>query len=226
MWATRTRSWTASTRPTPSPFGSCARQGGLAGYAHGAGPHFAVGSGAGERGFRGGQSHGRHGAALSRLELRIPSGGLARAKMPSRIFTAATSSDRIASTCNTGPKLDYRKWIADFRAGRSFVTSGPLVFFSVEGKQPGDEIRLPGGAKELKADDRSGIDHADRARGGALQQPRRGARSARRSIRSSSRCTRRWRRIAAAGLRFACAPLTHGIQFGGRILSRRPCPCG
>jgi hypothetical protein len=45
----------------------------------------------------------------------------------------------------TGKTLDYDKWTADFRAGRSFVTSGPLVFLKVNGKEPGDEIRLPAG---------------------------------------------------------------------------------
>jgi hypothetical protein len=53
---------------------------------------------------------------------------------------------------NTGPKLEYRKWIADFRAGRSFVTSGPLVIFTVQGKQVGDEIRLPAGSHELASE--------------------------------------------------------------------------
>jgi hypothetical protein len=37
------------------------------------------------------------------------------------------------------------------RAGRSFVTSGPLVFFDVAGKQPGDEIRLPEGSHQVTA---------------------------------------------------------------------------
>jgi hypothetical protein len=38
------------------------------------------------------------------------------------------------------------------RAGRSFVTSGPLVIFSVQGKEPGDEIRLPAGFHEIPAE--------------------------------------------------------------------------
>jgi hypothetical protein len=49
----------------------------------------------------------------------------------------------------TGKTLDYDQWTADFRAGRSFVTSGPLVFLKVDGKEPGDEIRLPGGRHTL-----------------------------------------------------------------------------
>lgn len=50
---------------------------------------------------------------------------------------------------HSGPKLDYDKWIAAFRAGRSFVSSGPLVFLKVNGKEPGDEIPLPSGSYDL-----------------------------------------------------------------------------
>jgi hypothetical protein len=49
-------------------------------------------------------------------------------------------------------KLDYDKWIAGFRAGRSFVTSGPLVSLTVNGKGPGDEIQLPAGAHKVEVD--------------------------------------------------------------------------
>ncbi len=53
---------------------------------------------------------------------------------------------------NAGKKLDYDTWIRNFRAGRSFVTSGPLVFFTLDNKQPGDEIKLPAAAgRELRA---------------------------------------------------------------------------
>jgi TolB protein len=51
----------------------------------------------------------------------------------------------------TGKTLDYDKWIADFRAGRSFVSAGPLVYFTVNGKEPGDEISLPAGSHSLRA---------------------------------------------------------------------------
>ena len=40
--------------------------------------------------------------------------------------------------------------MADFRAGRSFVTTGPLVLLKVNGKEPGDEIKLPAGTHTLK----------------------------------------------------------------------------
>ena len=40
-----------------------------------------------------------------------------------------------------GP-LTYPKWIDSVRKGRTFVTTGPIVDFSVDKKEPGDEILL------------------------------------------------------------------------------------
>ena len=40
-----------------------------------------------------------------------------------------------------GP-LSFESWIEAVKAGRTFATNGPLVFLTVDGKQPGDEIRL------------------------------------------------------------------------------------
>jgi hypothetical protein len=40
-----------------------------------------------------------------------------------------------------GP-LTYEKWIEGQKAGRSFVTTGPVLDWSVDGRQPGDRIRL------------------------------------------------------------------------------------
>ena len=51
----------------------------------------------------------------------------------------------------TGKQLDYDKWIADFRAGRSFVSAGPLVYFTINGKDPGDTINLPAGSHAMRA---------------------------------------------------------------------------
>ncbi|MBI4519403.1 MAG: CehA/McbA family metallohydrolase [Gemmatimonadetes bacterium] len=45
----------------------------------------------------------------------------------------------------TGSPLDYGNWIRGLTEGRSFVTSGPLLFLRVDGREPGAEIRLPGG---------------------------------------------------------------------------------
>ncbi len=45
---------------------------------------------------------------------------------------------------HTGPDLTYEAWIRALTAGRTFVTDGPLLFLRVEGREPGEELRLPG----------------------------------------------------------------------------------
>jgi hypothetical protein len=41
-----------------------------------------------------------------------------------------------------GPRFDYRGWLEAYRQGRSFASNGPVVKLEVDGKSPGDEIRL------------------------------------------------------------------------------------
>ena len=52
---------------------------------------------------------------------------------------------------NTGVTVDRAAWIAGIRAGRTFVTNAPLLEFTIEGRTPGDEIRLPSGCHSLRA---------------------------------------------------------------------------
>ena len=56
-----------------------------------------------------------------------------------------------------GRGLEAEAWFAGLRAGRAFVTTGPLVEFTVNGTMPGDELRLPegGGPVTLSARVRS-----------------------------------------------------------------------
>ena len=42
----------------------------------------------------------------------------------------------------SGPKLDRRSWMGGLKAGRTFVTNGPLLVFTLGGREIGDEIRL------------------------------------------------------------------------------------
>jgi hypothetical protein len=46
--------------------------------------------------------------------------------------------------------LDHRRWLAAIRAGRTFVTNAPVLEFTLDGRQIGDEIRLSRG-QELRA---------------------------------------------------------------------------
>jgi dipeptidyl aminopeptidase/acylaminoacyl peptidase len=136
--------------PNTVPFQVVREQGGLAGYAHGAGAHFPVdlaletvdfveanGPGAMEPLYR-----------AWNCGYRVVASAGADA-MPN--FFRGHTIGAVRAYVNTGPKLDYEKWHADFRAGRHFVSSGPLVFFQVQGKGPGDEIRLGPGKHSLAA---------------------------------------------------------------------------
>jgi len=49
-----------------------------------------------------------------------------------------------------GP-LDHRRWLQALKAGRTMATNGPLVELSLDGKEPGDELRLPAGRHALVA---------------------------------------------------------------------------
>ena len=54
------------------------------------------------------------------------------------------------------PPLTYPKWIEGYRAGRTFVSNGPMLFLNVDGKGPGDEIRLTGSKRiNISAEARS-----------------------------------------------------------------------
>jgi hypothetical protein len=42
----------------------------------------------------------------------------------------------------TASPLSYAGWLAGYKAGRTFVSNGPLLSLQVEGKEPGEEIQL------------------------------------------------------------------------------------
>lgn len=46
---------------------------------------------------------------------------------------------------DVGSEMNWSRWIERYRAGRNFVTNGPLLSFDVNGEQPGSEIRVPAG---------------------------------------------------------------------------------
>ena len=126
-------------------------QGGLAGYAHGAGPHFAVDLALDNVDFV-------EANALSGMEPLykawncgykvVASAG--EDAFPNFYRSYILGSNRVY--VRSGAQLDYDKWMADFRAGKSFVTSGPLVLLKVNGKEPGDEIRLAAGTHTVKVE--------------------------------------------------------------------------
>jgi hypothetical protein len=51
----------------------------------------------------------------------------------------------------SGAALDHRRWLDGLKAGRTFVTNGPLLEFSLGGHQVGDEVKLAAGGQRLSA---------------------------------------------------------------------------
>ena len=49
----------------------------------------------------------------------------------------------------TGKQLDFESWKREVRAGRVFVSSGPIVQLSVNDSQPGGVVHLPAGGGEV-----------------------------------------------------------------------------
>jgi hypothetical protein len=43
-----------------------------------------------------------------------------------------------------------QEWVANYKRGRSFASTGPVMTFGVNGRLPGDELRLPAGAAAVK----------------------------------------------------------------------------
>jgi hypothetical protein len=134
-----------------TPYRVTREQGGLAGYAHGAGSHFPVDLALENVDFVEANAI----AGMEPLYRAWNCGYKVVASAGEDAFPNFYRSYILGSNrvyVRAGPKLDYEKWTADFRAGRSFVTSGPLVLLKVNGREPGDEIVLPAGSHALKID--------------------------------------------------------------------------
>jgi len=52
----------------------------------------------------------------------------------------------------TGSTLSYEKWIEGYRQGNSFASNGPLVFMTVNGREPGFVLKLPSAPKSLSVE--------------------------------------------------------------------------
>ncbi|HEU5218640.1 MAG TPA: CehA/McbA family metallohydrolase [Gemmatimonadales bacterium] len=51
----------------------------------------------------------------------------------------------------SGPRLVYRAWLDALKAGRTFVSNGPLLGFTLSGRQIGDELTFPAGVHQVVA---------------------------------------------------------------------------
>jgi hypothetical protein len=141
----------ASLHPSNTVPNQVAReQGALAGYAHGAGRNFSADLALGTVDFV--EVNGIGG--MDQLYRAWNCGYDVVASAGEDAFGNFYRSYIVGSNrvyVKSGKELDYDKWIADFRAGRSFVSAGPLVYFTVNGKDPGDTINLPAGSHTMRA---------------------------------------------------------------------------
>lgn len=48
-----------------------------------------------------------------------------------------------------GGRLNYGEWLTAYKQGRTFATNGPMLWLKVQGKEPGDELKLPAGKHTL-----------------------------------------------------------------------------
>jgi hypothetical protein len=80
-------------------------------------------------------------------------------RLPLAGGTDKMSSDTAVGLCRTyvripeGEPFSYERWCRGLTAGRTFITTGPLIELQVEGVHPGDDVELPaaGGTVEVHA---------------------------------------------------------------------------
>jgi TolB protein len=46
--------------------------------------------------------------------------------------------------------MDYEAWIRAYKRGRSLASNGPVIFFTLDGAEPGEELRFPAGPRRLR----------------------------------------------------------------------------
>jgi TolB protein len=49
-----------------------------------------------------------------------------------------------------GTEFTASSWLQSLRSGKTFFTGGPLLEFEIDGKKPGEEVKLPAGARRVK----------------------------------------------------------------------------
>ncbi len=47
---------------------------------------------------------------------------------------------------HSGSPMRYQDWIGNYKRGRSFASNGPVIFLTVDGKEPGDDLHFPDGS--------------------------------------------------------------------------------
>lgn len=47
---------------------------------------------------------------------------------------------------HSGNRMRYEDWVGNYKRGRSFASNGPVIFLTVDGKEPGDDLHFPDNA--------------------------------------------------------------------------------
>ncbi len=76
---------------------------------------------------------------------RIPAGAGTDAFPNFAMLHGPVGLDRVY--VHSGPALDHAQFLGGLKAGRTFVTNGPLVMLSVLGHEPGDELSVSGAGR-------------------------------------------------------------------------------
>lgn len=64
-------------------------------------------------------------------------------------YYAVVGAERTYVQVEDGP-LSWDGWISGLRQGRAFVTNGPLIELTIDGKRPGESLELPEGGREIE----------------------------------------------------------------------------
>ncbi|HEY2798244.1 MAG TPA: CehA/McbA family metallohydrolase [Thermoanaerobaculia bacterium] len=82
---------------------------------------------------------------------RLPTGAGTDAMTNFASLRGPVGMNRVFVRLGPGRKLGYRAFLDALKAGRTFATNGPILSFTLEGREVGDEIALPAGAHTLRA---------------------------------------------------------------------------
>jgi len=82
---------------------------------------------------------------------RLPTGAGTDAMTNYASLRGPVGMNRVFASLGPGAKLEYRAFLDAVKAGRTFATNGPLLSFTLDGHEAGDEIALPAGTRTLQA---------------------------------------------------------------------------
>ena len=55
---------------------------------------------------------------------------------------------------HSGAPLNYDNWVREYKRGHSFASNGPVLAFTVDGHEAGDDVRFPAGSKQNRCGSR------------------------------------------------------------------------